>query len=72
MTNCPNGGVCADPGKPSECELNECIFSSPQEKQEFDQLPDLYKVQTKTGEILGFKNRNQVNFYLKDFDGQEL
>ena len=72
INNCSNGGNCADPGKPSECDLNGCIFDNLEEKQEFDRLPDLYQVESKTGEVLKFKNRNQVDFYLKDFGGKEV
>lgn len=72
MSNCSNGGICADLGKPSECDLNGCIFSNPKENQKFDQLPNLYEVISEMGEVFQFKNRNQVDFYLKDFAGKQL
>jgi hypothetical protein len=70
MSNCPHGGACVDPGNPSECNLNGCIFGNQAEKQEFDNLPDLYQVKAKNGDILKFKNRNQVDFYITDFGGE--
>lgn len=67
---CKNGGTCADPGKPSECDLNGCIFENAEEKAAFDKLLDLYHVKSKNGEILKFKNINQAHFYIADFGGE--
>lgn len=66
--NCPYGGLCIDPGSPSDCEINSrCVcFTSTDEKAAFDALPDLFILKMNGGEI-EFKNKTQVRFFLTDF-----
>jgi hypothetical protein len=63
---CPQGGYCIDPGNPSDCELNACLFKSLQEKAEFDALPDKYILEL-GNQVLKFKNKSQVKFLLNDY-----
>lgn len=65
---CPFGGYCIDPGNPPECRslIKDCIFSSNQEKMQFDSLPDKFKLILGETEIK-FKNSTQIRFLFNDF-----
>jgi len=65
---CPYGGKCVDPGSPSDCQINgDCVsFSSTEERQAFDALPDQYYFRYPGGREVRFKNKNQLRFLLTD------
>lgn len=71
---CPYGGDCIDPGDPTDCMINSFCFNfkSKEEKKEFDNLPDKYKLtltrkeivyDPKTYEPLGMIDKEYVRFF---------
>jgi hypothetical protein len=65
---CPMGGLCIDPGNPTDCEANRRCFSfqSVEDKSAFDAQPDRYAVSFPELPTVLFKTKTQVDFFLTD------
>ena len=68
---CVYGGYCIEPGNPSDCEINSrCFnFKNNKEKTNFDKQEDIYELileHNNIQEIIKFKTRSQLVFFLRD------
>lgn len=68
---CPYGGYCADPDYPSDCQINGfCFggFTSIEEKQVYDALPDKFFFYSNRQKLRLFKFAWHLENFMNDLD----